>query len=58
MGGVTSYADYHYFEDDDFGINEILHDLSNADSNCISKSNNDLNMYLKFVLLKTHGIFF
>ena len=34
----------HYFEDDVFGINKILHDLSNADSKCISKNNNDLNM--------------
>ena len=32
------------YEDDDFGINTILHYLSNADSKCISKINNDLNM--------------
>ena len=44
MGLVTLYADYNYFKDDDFGMNKILYDVSNADSNCISKINNDLNM--------------
>ena len=34
----------HYYEDDVFGINKILHDKSNADSKRISKIINDLNM--------------
>ena len=31
----------NYYEDNDFVINEILHDLSIADSEYISKFNND-----------------
>ena len=37
--GVPCMQTIH--EDDDFGINKIHHNISNADSKCISKINND-----------------